>query len=120
MRIHSSLRALRSAATLAAALVLVACGTTASHSGNAPEGARRPLPRDPAGIGSGSHATGPDGGHDVDSEVLYGVLTSKVFHRKGCKLLEDVSERDRIVFLSAFDGYDAGFFPCDECRSGPR
>jgi len=54
------------------------------------------------------------------SEARIGVVATKRFHRSDCPLLKDVPTAEQIRFTSLWDGIDAGFSPCNDCRAGTK
>ena len=51
------------------------------------------------------------------AEARIGVAGTHVFHVPNCPLLQDVPAGDRIQFTSKWDGVDAAYKPCPECRA---
>lgn len=106
------------------AAFLAACQGGRTHSGKEPEGDRRPYPTvagapTKRNVASKEPKTGSAGGRHVESPSFFAVVGTPHYHAQDCKRLEGVPEKDRLPFLSGYDGLDAGYFPCDLCKPGP-
>lgn len=51
------------------------------------------------------------------ADARIGVASTHEFHVPGCPRLKDVPVADQVRFTSKWDGLDAGYRPCDECKA---
>jgi hypothetical protein len=117
----------RQVTRLACVLVMAACTHDTVVSGKVPERITRDLHSTPVGakdrgeLYKQRQADASAAGSRVEqtdpADARIGVASTHEFHMPGCSRLKDVPVADQVRFTSKWDGLDAGYRPCDECKA---